>query len=538
MSGDKKSAVRSLAVHGGILAITSLLVRLIGFFYRIPMFNKLGAEGVGYYNGAYQIYAYILVISSYGLPSALAKIVSQKHAQKRYREAHDVFKSALVLGLLIGLITSAGMYFGAGLLAKLIKQEGSFHSFQALAPSLFMFSVLAVFRGYFQGHNTMVPTAVSQIVEQVFNAAFSLLFVTWWMGESVAMGAAGGTLGTAFGIGAGLVVVVAIYWVARPTFNRRVARDRASTERYSLLKGWRVIYGTALPILIGASVYNLSNLIDALLFQRGLQSHGHDAVWAAEMYGTMGSYMLLLTLPISIASALAAASIPSITASVAKKEEDVVRRKATLAFKTVLIVSIPAAFGLAMMAGPILHMIYRSGDLPLMGRLMGIGAMSVVFFSISGIITGILQGLGKLYVPIRNALVGILFKVVAYGLFIYVLDTGIYGAVIINVIFGAVVALLNLIALQKHLRLKWAFWQDLGAPIVASLLMGIMAVITFTVLMSITGHLTLATLVGITVGGVSYVFLLIGFGGVDEEGLRALPLGHKIVKLSKKLGKH
>lgn len=536
MSANRKSGVSNLAVQGSILAITSLLVRVIGFFYRIPLYRELGTEGVGYYAGAFQIYAYILVISSYGFPSALAKIISKKHAQKRYKEAHQIFRSALILGLLIGVITASLMYFGAGPLSRLIKQEGSFYSFRALAPSLLLFSLLAVFRGYFQGHNTMVPTALSQVVEQIFNAAFSLGLAILFLKESLEMGAAGGTLGTSFGVAAGLIVVVVIYFMARPTFNRRLSKDTLSTESYGILSGWKVIYATAIPILIGASVYNMSNLIDTLLFQRGLQLHGHIPVFAAEMYGTMSSYMLLLTLPISIASALAAASIPSITASVTRGEEAMVEKKATMALKTVLIICIPAAFGLAMLAGPIIHLVYAGGDnLPLTARLLQIGAVSVIFFGVSGIITGVLQGFGKLYIPVRNSAIGIGFKLVAYIIFIYLLDTGLYGAVIINVVFSFIVAVANVYSLRKVLAIKFKLWKDLGAPTLASLLMGIVAVAVYTLLMSLTRNLGLSTLLGIAFGGMAYFVLLMGLGGMDEEGLRALPMGTRLIAFSKKL---
>ncbi len=316
MGSRSKSTTSDLAVQGGILAATSLIVRLIGFFYRIPLVNMLGTEGMGYYSSAFEIYSYMLVISSYALPSALSKIISRKLALKRYREAHQIFRSALLLGLLIGVIMSSILYFAAEPLSILVGSEGGAMGFRALAPSMLFFTFLAVFRGYFQGHNTMVPTAVSQIVEQIFNAAFSLGLAAFFLRETIQKGAAGGTLGTAFGVGAGLIFMVVIYLFARPSIHKRLKRDQASIGIPNIFTSWQIIYMTAIPMMIGSSIYNLSNIVDMVLFQRGLLSHGYEQAVVSSMYGVLSSkYRLILTLPISISSALAAASIPSIAAS-------------------------------------------------------------------------------------------------------------------------------------------------------------------------------------------------------------------------------
>lgn len=535
MGARSKSSASNLAVQGGILAATSLIVRLIGFFYRIPLVRMLGTEGMGYYSSAFEIYSYMLVISSYALPSALSKIISKKLALKRYKEAHQIFRSAILLGLLIGGVTSSILYFGAESLSVLVGSTGGAMGFKALAPSMLLFTFLAVFRGYFQGHNTMVPTAISQIVEQIFNAVFSLSLAAFFMRETIQKGAAGGTLGTAFGVGAGLIFMVVIYVFARPSIHKRLHKDLSSNELPTLVTSWQIIYMTAIPMMIGSSIYNLSNIVDMVLFQRGLLSHGYEQAVVSSMYGVLASkYRLILTLPISIASALAAASIPSIAASMAMKEYAMVKKKATMAIKTVLMISIPSAYGLGVLAGPILLMLFGDEGLADATLLMQIGAVSVIFFSITGIATGILQGINKMYAPVVNSAIGIVFKVIAFIILIYVFDTGLIGAVIINVIFSIMVAAANFYSIQKTIKLQLNYRSTLVSPLIAGAIMSVVALAVHTMTMAATGSNSLSTLLAIVLAGLTYFVALLKVGGLTEEDLKILPMGKKLIKLSKK----
>lgn len=536
MSERVKSTAGNLAVQGGILAAATLIVRLIGFFYRIPLVRMLGTEGMGYYSSAFTVYSYLLVLSSYALPSALSKIISKKLALKRYKEAHQIFRAALLLGLLIGVITSSILYFGADTLARWIGNEGSAIGFRALAPSMLLFTFLAVFRGYFQGHNTMVPTAVSQIIEQVFNAAFSLGLAAILLKESLQMGAAGGTLGTAFGVLAGLIVMVIIYYFYRPTIHKRLKQDHAVMELPSVLTSWQIIYMTAIPMMIGSSIYNLSNMVDMVMFQRGLLYLGYAPKVVSNMYGLLESkYRLILTLPISIASALAAASIPSIAASMARKEVDMVKKKATMAVKTVLMISIPSAFGLGFMAKPILWMLFGTDKLETATLLLKIGAVSVVFFSVSGISIGILQGINKMYVPVRNSIIGVVVKIIGFALLIYVFDTGLIGAVAINVVFSLIVASANFYSIQKEIKLSLNYKTVVVYPLIAAGLMSGVALAVYWMMMAGVNHNSVATMVAIIFAGLTYLATLIKIGGLTEEELNVLPMGTKLTKVARAL---
>lgn len=525
-----------LVVQGSILAAAALIVRLIGFFYRIPLVNLLGEEGMGYYSSAFEIYSLLLIISSYALPAAISKIISKQIALKKYKEANHIFRASLLLGLLIGLIMSLFLYFQAENIASFTGVTGSVYAMKALAPALLIFSILAVFRGYFQGMNTMVPTAISQIIEQVFNAIFSLSMAYVMLKQGMVYGAAGGTLGTGIGALFGLLFLVMIYRMAKPMLKRQIRKDSVSTKDEGILSYWHIIVITAVPMIIGSTAYNLSNIVDMIMFQRALFFHGHEEAYVAAQYGLLASkYRLILTLPISIASALAAASIPSITSALVKKAYIEVKNKAKFAIRIVLMISIPSACGLGFLARPILTMLFGTTSIDIATKLMQIGAVSIVFFSLSAISIGILQGINLIKIPLIHSIIALGIKVIIMGILLYVFDFGLMGAVITNIIFSIIVAVLNFRSIQKHILLNLNYKVDVAYPSIAGIIMGIVAVLIHMMIVAITHSNTIGTLIAIMVAIIVYFVILVRLGGLREADLASMPMGNKMLSVFKRL---
>lgn len=536
MTVSSKST-NKLVVQGSILAIASLIVRLIGFFYRIPLVNMIGEEGMAYYSAAFSIYSFTLVISTYAFPAALSKIISKKIALKKYKEAHEIFKAALLLAAIVGLVTSLLMYFQAENLANLIKSPGSMMSFKALAPALLIFSFLAVFRGYFQGLNTMVPTGVSQIVEQIFNALTSLIFAYVLLKQSLEAGAAGGNLGATFGALAGLIFMIFLYVLASPRFRKQRIRDKYSDiKEEALFDYWQVIMMTVVPMMLGTSAFHLANLSDTLFFMRGLQFNGATAEFAASQFGILTSkYSLLIMLPISLATALGTASIPSISESLAKKEFLAIKNKVRMAIRIVLMIAIPAACGLGFLAEPIIIMLFpESSNISEAAFLMQIGAISVVTYSVSSISTAVLQGLNKIKIPVRNALIAVGVRIILIFILLYAFNLGLVGAVINSVIFSFIIVILNYRSLQKEIHLKLNYKQIFAIPAVAGIIMGISSVLVHMIMIAISGSNTIATIIAIVFAVAIYFIAMLALGGITEEVLRSIPMGSKLARLAKR----
>ena len=208
MSEEQK---RSLFVQGSILALAGIITKIIGFVYRIPMANILGDQGNGIYSVAFGIYNIALTLSSYSLPQAVSKLISEKIAQEQYENKLRVFRRALIFALITGTTACLVLWFGAGFLEGLYARQGLSRPLRVLAPTTFIVALLGVFRGFFQGHGDMRPTAASQIFEQIINAVVSIVaaygLTRMYAGSSEvhSWAAAGGTLGTLSGAAAALL---------------------------------------------------------------------------------------------------------------------------------------------------------------------------------------------------------------------------------------------------------------------------------------------------------------------------------------------
>lgn len=535
MTTQKKIA-NSLVMQGAILAAASIIVRMIGFVYRIPLVNLLKDEGMGYYSNSFDLYSFFLIVSSYGLPSAISKIVAARMTKHQFREAHAIFKAGLALGLLLGIISSSILWLSARWLAIAIGSPDSVYAIQALAPALLIFSIMAVFRGYYQGMNTMIPTAISQIIEQIFNAVFSLVLAAMLVKKGFEYGASGGTIGTGIGALAGLLTLVGIYLIARPDFHKRIARDKTKEIDGNTFSFWKVILMTSIPMVIGTATFHLTNIVDMFMFQNALLFQGYDPKTTVTMYGVLtGKYKLIITLPVSIASALATAAIPSITASLVRNNMVAVKQKIDMAIRTILLISLPSAVGVFVLSKPILSVLFGSENLELASDLLKVGAISIVFFGISTISIGILQGLNRLQTPVISSAKSLIIKVVFNVLLLYVFDTNLYGAVITNIIFAFSSAAFNLREVHKFIGLEIKVMKTVVYPTLAALLMGVVTLGAYILMQLLFKNLILSLVTAMFIAVGIYGVTLLKMGVMGYEDICKFPKGKSLAKILQKL---
>lgn len=536
MSQVKKSNKNSLIMQGSILAIASIIVRLIGFVYRIPLVRIIGDTGMGYYGASFEIYAYLLIISSYGLPGAISKIVSAEIARKRYKEAHNIFRSALLFGVVIGIASALLLWFGSKEISNIIKSPNSFYAIRALAPAILLFSVMAVFRGYFQGMNTMVPTAISQIFEQILNAVFSIVLAYVLVKKGIEYGASGGTMGTGIGALFGLIILLLIYLMAKKLINKNIRKDKHIYKKTKVFSYWKLILLTAIPMVIGTAAYQAASIVDLVMFQNALYYRGYTVEATTAMYGVLsGKYRIITTLPISIASALAVASIPSITTSVVKKDIEDVKRKIEMALKTILLISLPSCFGVYVLAKPITRTLFGTANLGITTVMLKIGSISIVLFALTTITIGILQGLGHFKTPVISSAIALVIKIVLNFILLYIFDTNLYGAVVTNIVFALVTVIINLRSIDKHVKIRLNVKQTIIIPTIASFIMGIISLIIYMVTNSLLSNNTVATLTAILIAVIVYFIALFKLGGLSKKELQGLPKGEKIALVLEKL---
>lgn len=545
MGNRKKES--NFIVQGSILAVASIVSRIIGLVYRIPMTAVIGDGGNDYYSTAYEIYNLFLLISSCSLPLAVSKLVSARMANGERKNAFRLFKGALIFSVISGAACALIVFFGAEFITAKMQTSFSVFALRVLAPTLLVVAVLGTIRGFFQGLGTMMPSAVSQIAEQIANAGISIgaSYFLFSYGAKVgavlgqeenyaqAYGAAGGTLGTCVGAVVGLFFVSFVFFAYRPAFRRMMRRDKTrETEAYKDV--FKVIILTVVPVLLSTTIYNISAIIDQWLFKNIAVMQGYSGDDIKIWWGIFsGKYKLLTNVPISIASAMAASSVPSLTAAFVNRDRKLVRYKINLATRFIMVIAIPCAVGMAVLADPIMQMLFP-GTSELAGYLIRIGAISIVFYSLSTLSNGILQGINRMRVPVINAIVA-LGAHVAFLLFLmFGLHMTIEAVVLANAFYALLMCILNGIAVRRYVRHRQEVRKTFLLPCVSSAAMGAVVFFVYELLNKLVKSNFISTIVAILAGVITYGVFLIVFKGLNEEELQNVPKGDLIIRILKK----
>ena len=314
MSEQHKKNEKNFLIQGSILAIAGVITKLIGAFYRIPLLNIIGTEGNGYYSVAFSIYSVALMLTSYSLPLAVSKLVSARVAVGEYKNANKIFRGAMTFALLAGGIVSLLVFFGADFIATTIMHlDMSAYALRVLAPCILIVALLGVLRGFFQGMGSMIPTAISQVIEQIVNAVVSIAgaYLLFNAGRAVgktrgdksfgpAYAAAGGTLGTVLGALSALIFVGFIFLAYHKVFKKKMKRDH-SRKRESYKTVYKVLFVTIAPVILSATVYNISDFVDTALFNNVMAAQGFSKKEYASLLGIFqGQYSTMINVPLSI----------------------------------------------------------------------------------------------------------------------------------------------------------------------------------------------------------------------------------------------
>ncbi|MBO7633100.1 MAG: polysaccharide biosynthesis protein [Lachnospiraceae bacterium] len=528
-------------LQGGILAIAGLITRFIGLVYRIPLTRIVGTEGMAYYNTAYEIYNIALLVSTYSVPVAVSKLIADRDSRGQYLNSHRIFRVGMALSSGIGLVVSLLLFIFAKNLASFMKWPSAAIPLRVLAPTIFVFSIMGIIRGLFQGKRTMVPTAFSQIIEQIFNAIFSIVAALLLIrahkdsAEAAAYGAAGGTTGTLVGAVFGLIFLVFIYSINSEYFTRKCLKDHTGI-RESDKNIAKMILLTMLPIILSQTIYQLSGILDNYMFSRILFGKGMEEAEKAVLYEAYSNkYKWLYNLPVAIASAFGVSIVPTLSATYKSNNLDSVRTKVASSIKVNMIVAIPSAIGLTFLGGPILLLLFNRPDDLLSGKLMTLGGIAVVFFALSTLTNGILQGIDRLSLPVIHSAISLAVHIVLVIVLVGPLNFGAYGLVIGNVTYGLLVCILNWISIGDILEYKQEIRTTFLMPLAASLIMGLISFGIYKGLFLLTHSNSVSVIVAIIVAIPVYFAALLLLRGVSEEELRGFPKGALLVSAAKKM---
>ncbi len=537
-------------MQGGILAMASIISRIIGLLYRLPVTNIITDHGNDYYSAAYEIYNVILLISSYSLPLAVSKVISAKVALGEYRNSWRAFKGALYMSLVVGAVGSALTFFGAGFFTgTLLNTPESELCLKVLALAVFVMAVMGVLRGFFQGMGTMMPTAISQIVEQVVNAVVSIAAASYLYsygtrldaaagitdGKSGAIyGAAGSTLGTSLGAAAGLLFLIFVMLLYNRILHKNLRRDQVS-QKESYGATLHVLILTIVPVILSTAVYNISGIVDQGVFKYLMLDVQKADKSTVEVYWGIyvGKYKLLTNVPIAVASALSASTIPALTRARISGDWEEMRRKTEGAIRMVMLICIPSAFGLTALGEPILDLLSWNSN-AIAPKLFFIGSAAVIFYGLSTLTNGILQGIDKMQIPVRNAVIALVSHLLLMIVLVQVFKLHIYGVVLAYLFFAILMCILNGLAIRKYMDYHQELIRTFVIPSVSSLIMALAVWLLYQPLHKFIG-VRISTLLCLMLAVVIYAFFVLLLHGITEEELRAFPKGRTLVRMLKKI---
>ena len=541
-----KKESNNFLVQGAILAVAGILVRLIGLAYRVPLLRIIGSKGMGYYSTAYNLYAIILLLSSYSLPLAVSKMVSSRIAKNEYRNANKILRAALIYATIVGGLGFVIVFFGANFFASnLYQMPLAKYALQSLAPTIWIMAYLGVLRGYFQGHSTMVPTALSQIFEQIINAAVSVgaayylceMALKQAKGEDVkaAYGAAGGTIGTGAGTVIALLVMLVFFFVTANVRRKNIVNDKTlRKESFSTIT--RVLILTVIPVIAATAIYNINSVLDGMVFGQSMKALGLEEE-TSRLYGIYtGGYLVLVNVPVAIANAMSSSLIPTISRSFSKGERGDVNSKISMVIRFATIVSFPCAIGLAVISMPVMGILFNSTeDAMLAAYLMILGSGVVVLYSVSTVTNAVLQGTSLINKPVKNALISLIIHFIILYILLFTFKSNVIGLVFGNMVFALSMCVLNARSIRRNLSYKQELIKTYLMPFICAGLMGIVVYIVYTFILRFSSSRVILTLIPIMVGAPVYAILLIGTRTISKNEILQMPKGRKIVNILKKV---
>ena len=543
-TGKKQNFLQGAA----LLAISAAIVKLIGAFYKLPLNMAIGAEGYSYFTTAYDIYSVMLLASTAGLPVAVSRMISQASTLEHYTRMRKIFRTALSIFAIMGVLTSVLMIFGAKPLANVMNQPDAWISIACLGPCGILICLMSAYRGYFNGQGNMGPTSVTQVIEAFIKLAvgLALAFVIVCVTGSVAWAAGGAILGVTMGSAVALVYILAKF---RPSYKGLpVTSEDPGTTKDTV----KELLAIAIPITIGSAGLQLLTVIESGLYMDRLvyliesgQYMSHmvgGAVTAQKAAATLkGLYNMTQTIfnmPGAFIIPIAVSVLPAVTSFLTLGDDNGVRETEESASRITGLLSLPCAVGLTVLARPIMALLggYEGEQLEMSAQFMAIQGITVFLYAIIQYTNALLQSHGYVNIPVINMLSAGVVRLVLVYVMVGNPIFGLMGAPLGAFIGYLLIAVLNLVAIRLKVAQKPKLLKNLLRPAMPALVMGVAVFFCYKALVSVIGidgsRVILAGL-PIAVGVVVYFACVVLMKSITREDCLLLPKGEKIAKLLK-----
>ncbi len=524
-----------------ILTAAGFFVRFIGAVLRVYLAAVMGAEGIGLYQMAYPVYTTLLAISSAGIPIAISKLVAENLAFNDYRGGYRVFRVSFFILAFLGGIFSLLLYLGADFFACYVANDSrAYYPLVSISPAILLVTVLSAFRGYFQGQQKMVPTAVSQIAEQLGRVAIVIILVNVLLPVGLEQAAAGAAFGAVAGAFCGLLVLLCFFYREKSEYTRKMYKQLVERS-FRLREVLYRIIALAVPITLGSLVVPIINMIDLSVVPLRLHAAGYSTGEATTLYGLLtGMASSVVQFPLILTISLAMSLVPAISETQALNNSTLMRERINLALRITLYFSIPASFGLFVLAEPTTVVLFGDAGAAYPLAMMSFG---LIFLSLYTATSGILQGLGYVLEPVKYMFCGAVLK---FGLsWVLTADPRLHigGAALSTVLSFLLASFLNINKVSAVTGWRLNFGELVLKPLVASVVMSLGVYLSYNfifILLPVTLPLRLAQAfslgAAVLLGLLIFVVLLFLMGGISARDLREVPrFGESLLKIARSL---
>lgn len=493
---------QGLLVSSFILMVSVLVSRIAGLIFKIPLTNILGGAGMGYFQSAYTVFTPIYSICALSLPPAISALVAENSAFKRYRNIRNIKKTALIVFSLISFIlTLIPIVFSRFIAVRIIGNENAQYAIAAISPCIFFGTVTAIYRGYYEGLRNMTPTAISQMVEAVVRVicglGFSYIAVINFGGVSdftLPLIAAAAILGVTAADFAGLIYILLRYKIGGDGISRaELANDHHKERKRTALKQLIVLM---IPMALASLVSSLMNAVDLSTIMLCIRSslrkspelyiEKYASIIASGtsledlpnfLYGSFtGLALTVFSLAPSLCSVFGKSSLPNISEAYAKKDLATVQKEIKRVFAIISVISIPAGFGLSVMSGEVLRLLFssRQNEILVSKLPLEIISLGTPFLAISGAAYSMLQAVGKQDTPVKITLLAAAVKLGLNMILVPLPLLGISGAAISTLASYVIICVMSVYVLFKETDMNI---KALGTSLIP-LICGIAAALT------------------------------------------------------------
>lgn len=553
MSGGQAQKKQSFLQGVAVLTAATIIVKLLGFIYKVPLQNILQERGFGYFNTAYDVYNVLLMISTTGLPVAVSRMISQAQALDNYAQIRKIYSVSMKVFLTIGVVgTLIMLVFCRQLSVMVTTNENSWAAIAALAPCVLLICLVSAYRGFFQGQSNMTPTSVSQIFEAVTRLVVGL-GLAWLVmkltgkayvrmqgivlapGETaqdygdITLAAGGAILGVTLG---SLISVVYLHHKFRQS-NQILSLGGGTAK--STRSTMKELLSIAVPITLGSAGLQIINLFDTMIYMRRLTG---ALQWTEKMAdsakGVYNFCQTVFALPCSFIPTITIAVIPAITASLTRKDLAEAKATSESSVRTMALIAMPCAAGLFVMAEPVIRLLcstYTEDKIQLAATMLAILGLTVIFNSLVLLLNAIMQAHGDVVTPVVNMLIGGIIKIIVNYILVGQPNLNIVGAPIGTFICYISITALDLIAMKRHISARPAIFKNIIRPGLASAIMGAATFMVYRVLSNAISSWKLACLLSLAFAVVLYAVLVVFLRCLTYEDCMLLPKGEKIAKI-------